>query len=154
MWFFQAAFAATAATIISGAMAERTKLLGYIIITVLVTGFIYPVVVHWQWGGGWLAQLGFKDYAGSTIVHLTGGVAALVGVKILGPRIGKYDANGKPRVIAGHSVPFAVIGTFILWVGWFGFNVGSWLGASPGGGLGYLDRGDGARRLPSAPWWP
>jgi ammonium transporter, Amt family len=131
MWFFQAAFAATAATIISGAMAERTKLLGYIIITVLVTGFIYPVVVHWQWGGGWLAQLGFKDYAGSTIVHMTGGVAALVGVKILGPRIGKYDSQGKARVIAGHSIPFAVIGTFVLWVGWFGFNVGSWLGASP-----------------------
>jgi ammonium transporter, Amt family len=129
MWFFQAAFAATAATIISGAMAERTKLTGYIAIAVLVSGVIYPIVVHWQWGGGWLAQLGFLDYAGSTIVHMTGGVAALIGVILLGPRLGKYTKDGKPRVIPGHSVPFAVIGTFVLWVGWYGFNVGSWLGA-------------------------
>lgn len=129
MWFFQAAFAATAATIISGAMAERTKLNGYIAIAVLVSGVIYPIVVHWQWGGGWLAQLGFLDYAGSTIVHMTGGVAALVGVKLLGPRIGRYDSSGRLRVIPGHSIPFAVLGTFVLWVGWFGFNVGSWLGA-------------------------
>ncbi len=129
MWFFQAAFAATAATIISGAMAERTKLTGYIAIAVLVSGVIYPVVVHWQWGGGWLAQLGFLDYAGSAIVHMTGGVAALIGVILLGPRIGRYDASGRLRVIPGHSIPFAVLGTFVLWVGWFGFNVGSWLGA-------------------------
>jgi Amt family ammonium transporter len=131
MWFFQAAFAATAATIISGAMAERTKLIPYIVISVIVSGVIYPVVVHWHWGGGWLYQLGFKDYAGSTLVHMTGGVAALVGVWLLGPRIGRYR-NGKVFPIPAHNIPFAVIGTFVLWFGWFGFNVGSWLGSSPG----------------------
>lgn len=129
MWFFQAAFAATAATIVSGAMAERTKFTSYLVVAGVLSAVIYPVVVKWQWGGGWLAQLGFKDYAGSSIVHMTGGVAALVGVKVLGPRIGRYGPNG-PRPIPGHSIPFAVVGTFVLWVGWFGFNVGSMLGTT------------------------
>ncbi len=130
MWFFQAAFAATSATILSGAMAERTKLKSYLVVAVLMSGLIYPIVVKWQWGGGWLYEMGFKDYAGSTIVHLTGGVAALVGAALLGPRIGRYAADGKVRAIPGHSIPFAVLGTFVLWVGWFGFNVGSMLGTS------------------------
>lgn len=130
MWFFQAAFAATSATIVSGAMAERTKLKSYMVVATFISAVIYPIVVKWHWGGGWLAQLGFKDYAGSSIVHLTGGVAALVGVAVLGPRIGRYGADGKPRPIPGHNIPFAVIGTFVLWVGWYGFNVGSMLGTA------------------------
>jgi Amt family ammonium transporter len=130
MWFFQAAFAATSATILSGAMAERTKLKSYLVVAVIISAVIYPIIAKWQWGGGWLSQLGFKDYAGSTIVHLTGGVAALVGAYLLGPRIGRYGADGKIRPIPGHSIPFAVLGTFVLWVGWFGFNVGSMLGTS------------------------
>lgn len=129
-WFYGAAFAATAATIISGAMAERTKLSSYVIITVAMTAVIYPIVVAWTWGGGWLDQLGtpFLDFAGSAIVHMTGGVAGLVGTILLGARLGKY-VDGKPRVIPAHSVPFAVVGTFILWFGWYGFNVGSALTA-------------------------
>jgi Amt family ammonium transporter len=128
---FQLAFAATAATIVSGAMAERTKFKSYFAYSLVITAFIYPVVVHWLWGGGWLAQLDTPpiDFAGSTIVHATGGVAALMGALVLGPRIGKYRADGHARVIQGHSIPYAVLGTFILLVGWYGFNPGSYLSA-------------------------
>ena len=129
-FFFQAVFAATAVTIASGAMAERTKFSAYLIFSAVMCAFIYPVVVHWTWGGGLIAQLDFdgavySDFAGSGIVHMTGGIAALMGAFFLGPRIGKYDANGKPRAIPGHNIPFAMLGVFILWVGWFGFNPGS-----------------------------
>ncbi|MEY3806732.1 MAG: hypothetical protein RIR69_1544 [Actinomycetota bacterium] len=128
---FQAAFAATAATIVSGAMAERTKFKSYLFFSAVISAVIYPIVVRWQWGGGWLFQLDtpFHDFAGSTIVHMTGGIAAAVGAAFLGPRIGRYGADGKPRAIPGHSVPFAILGSFILLVGWYGFNAGSWLGA-------------------------
>lgn len=130
---FQVAFAATAATIVSGAMAERTKFKAYVVYSGVISALIYPIVVRWQWGGGWLYQLGtpFHDFAGSAIVHLTGGVAALVGAAMIGPRIGRYGADGKPRAIPGHNIPYAVIGTLILLVGWFGFNPGSQLGADP-----------------------
>lgn len=127
---FQAVFAATSATIISGAVAERMKLGSYIILTILMTGFIYPVVGHWIWGGGWLAGLGFIDFAGSTVVHLTGGLGAVVAVAFLGARIGKYS-NGKVNVIPGHNMPLVALGVFILWFGWFGFNGGSTLAADP-----------------------
>jgi ammonium transporter, Amt family len=130
-FIFQVAFAATAATIVSGAMAERTKFKSYIVYSVFITALVYPVVVHWTWGGGWLTNLDtpFVDFAGSTIVHSVGGWAALMGAMILGPRIGKYGPDGKPRAIPGHSVPFAIVGVFILLVGWFGFNPGSELAA-------------------------
>ena len=119
---FQTVFCATAATIVSGAMAERTKFSAYLLYSVIISAVIYPISGHWIWGGGWLSQLGFHDFAGSTAVHMVGGVAALVGAKILGPRIGKYDANGKSKAIPGQSIPFAALGVFILWFGWFGFN--------------------------------
>jgi Amt family ammonium transporter len=128
-FIFQVAFAATAATIVSGAMAERTKFVSYMIYSFLISAIVYPIVVHWTWGGGWLAEQGYHDFAGSGIVHMTGGVAALVGAAMLGPRIGKYGPDGKPRAIPGHSIPFAIIGVFILLVGWFGFNPGSELAA-------------------------
>lgn len=130
-FLFQVAFAATAATIVSGAMAERTKFISYLIYSVVISMLIYPVVVHWVWGGGWLASLDtpFHDFAGSTVVHSVGGWAALMGATLLGPRIGKYGKDGKPRAIPGHSVPFAIIGVFILLIGWFGFNPGSELAA-------------------------
>jgi Amt family ammonium transporter len=130
-FIFQVAFAATAATIVSGAMAERTKFKSYLIYSFLITALVYPIVVHWTWGGGWLAQLEtpYIDFAGSSIVHMVGGVAALIGAAFLGPRIGKYDKDGKPRAIPGHSIPFAIIGVLILWIGWFGFNPGSELAA-------------------------
>ena len=118
---FQTVFCATAATIVSGAM-ERTKFIAYCIYSAVISAFIYPVSGHWIWGGGWLAQLGFHDFAGSTAVHMVGGVAALVGAKILGPRIGKYDKDGKPRAIPGHSLTLGALGVFILWFCWFGFN--------------------------------
>src|SRR6056297_3852842 len=129
-FFFQAVFAATAVTIASGAMAERTKFTSYLIFSVVMCAFIYPVVVHWTWGGGLIAdiQIGdavFSDFAGSGIVHMTGGIAAFMGALFLGPRIGKYDSEGNVRAIPGHSIPFATLGVFILWVGWFGFNPGS-----------------------------
>ncbi|MBK5223172.1 MAG: ammonium transporter [Acidimicrobiia bacterium] len=132
-FIFQVAFAATAATIVSGAMAERTKFKSYFIYSIVLSGVIYPIVVHWTWGGGWLSQLDtpFHDFAGSTIVHSVGGWAALMGAIILGPRIGKYGEDGKPRAIPGHSIPFALVGVFILLVGWFGFNPGSQLAADP-----------------------
>jgi ammonium transporter, Amt family len=126
-FFFQAAFAATAATIVSGAMAERTRFKSYFVYSVGITAFIYPVILRWTWGGGWLAQreFPFSDFAGSTIVHATGGWAALMGAMILGPRLGKYGADRKPRAIPGHSIPFVVLGAMILFIGWFGFNPGS-----------------------------
>ena len=131
-FFFQAVFAATAVTIASGAMAERTKFSAYLIFAAVMCGLIYPVVVHWTWGGGFIAQdisfgdaLGYSDFAGSGIVHMTGGIAALMGALFLGPRIGKYDADGNPRAIPGHNIPFVMVGVFILWFGWFGFNPGS-----------------------------
>jgi ammonium transporter, Amt family len=130
-FFFQAAFAATAATIVSGAMAERTKFKAYFAYSFFLTALIYPVVLRWTWGDGWLAQLQypFSDFAGSTIVHATGGWAAMMGAIILGPRIGRYAKDGKPRAIPGHSIPFVVIGAMILFIGWFGFNPGSELAA-------------------------
>ena len=133
---FQVAFAATAATIVSGAMAERTQFRSYVIYSAVISAVIYPIVVRWQWGGGWLFQGGinhtpFHDFAGSALVHMTGGCAAFMGAKILGPRIGKYAPDGTPRVIPGHSIPFAILGCFVLLVGWYGFNPGSWLGADP-----------------------
>lgn len=130
-FFFQAAFAATAATIVSGAMAERTKFRSYFVYSLVITALIYPVVLSWTWGGGWLAQreYPFSDFAGSTIVHATGGWAALMGAIVLGPRIGKYGPDGKPRAIPGHNIAFVVLGALILFIGWFGFNPGSELGA-------------------------
>ena len=126
---FQLVFAATAATIVSGAVAERIEFKAYIVIAFALTAVIYPIVSHWQWGGGWLSELGFYDFAGSTLVHMTGGTAALVGVAILGPRIGKYGKDGKPRAIPGHSIPLAIFGVLVLFFGWFGFNGGSTLAA-------------------------
>jgi Amt family ammonium transporter len=133
-FFFQVVFAATAVTIASGAMAERTKFSAYLLFSAVMTAIIYPVVVHWTWGSGLIAQIDiggrvYSDFAGSTIVHLTGGVAALVGAWKLGPRLGKYGANGESRALPGHNVGFAVVGVFILWFGWFGFNAGSELAA-------------------------
>ena len=127
---FQTVFAATAATIVSGAMAERTKFSSYCLYSVAISLFVYPISGHWIWGGGWLSQMGFHDFAGSTVVHMVGGVAALVGAKMLGPRIGKYDKDGKPRGIPGHSLTLGALGVFILWFGWFGFNGGSTVAAS------------------------
>ncbi|NLI21258.1 MAG: ammonium transporter [Clostridiales bacterium] len=124
---FQTVFAATAATIVSGAMAERTKFISYCIYSAVISTVIYPISGHWIWGGGWLSQLGFHDFAGSTAVHMVGGVAALIGAKMLGPRIGKYDKEGKPQAIPGHSLTLGALGVFILWFGWFGFNPGSTL---------------------------
>ncbi|MDD4095068.1 MAG: ammonium transporter [Oscillospiraceae bacterium] len=126
---FQTVFCATAATIVSGAMAERTKFLSYCIYSAVISGIIYPVSGHWIWGGGWLAQLGFHDFAGSTAVHMVGGVSALIGAIILGPRIGKYDKKGKSKAIPGHSLTLAALGVFILWFCWFGFNGGSTVSA-------------------------
>ncbi len=128
-WLFQLVFAATAATIVSGAMAERTQFKSYLIYSVFITGIIYPVVGHWIWGGGWLSDFGMSDFAGSTVVHSTGGWLALTGAIVLGPRLGKYDSDGNPRPIAGHNLPLAALGVFILWLGWFGFNPGSQMGA-------------------------
>ena len=119
---FQTVFCATSATIVSGAMAERTKFSAYCIYSAAISLIIYPVSGHWIWGGGWLAQLGFHDFAGSTAVHMVGGVCSVIGAAILGPRIGKYDKKGKPRAILGHNLTFAALGVFILWFCWFGFN--------------------------------
>jgi Amt family ammonium transporter len=127
---FQTVFCATAAPIVSGAMAERTKFASYVIYSIVISLVIYPVSGHWVWGGGWLSELGFHDFAGSTVVHMVGGVAALIGAMFLGPRIGKYDKNGKAKAIPGHSLTLGALGVFILWFGWFGFNPGSTLGAT------------------------
>lgn len=125
---FQTVFCATSATIVSGAMAERTKFSAYCIYSAAISLLIYPVSGHWIWGGGWLSQMGFHDFAGSTAVHMVGGVCALIGAKILGPRIGKYDKNGKPQAILGHNLTLAALGVFILWFCWFGFNGASTVG--------------------------
>ena len=119
---FQTVFCATAATIVSGAMAERTKFSAYCIYSIIISAIIYPISGHWIWGGGWLSQLGFHDFAGSTAVHMVGGLAAFIGAAILGPRIGKYDKNGKPKAILGHNLTIGALGVFILWFCWFGFN--------------------------------
>lgn len=124
-FFFQLVFCGTAATIVSGAVAERVKYLSFIIFSFVLTLIIYPIVGHWIWGGGWLANIGFMDFAGDTVVHSVGGWAALAGALILGPRIGKYSKDGKIKAIPGHNMSLAVIGLFILWLGWFGFNPGS-----------------------------
>lgn len=124
-FFFQLVFCGTAATIVSGAVAERVKYISFIIFSFILTLFIYPIVGHWVWGGGWLADLGFMDFAGDTVVHSVGGWAALAGALILGPRIGKYGKDGKVNAIPGHNMSLAVIGLFVLWLGWFGFNPGS-----------------------------
>jgi len=132
-FFFQLVFCGTAATIVSGAVAERVKYISFIVFSFVLTLVIYPIVGHWIWGGGWLANLGFLDFAGDTVVHSVGGWAALSGAMILGPRLGKYDKNGKPKAIPGHSMSLAVIGLFVLWLGWFGFNPGSTMSfQSPG----------------------
>lgn len=125
---FQTVFCATSATIVSGAMAERTKFSAYCIYSAAISLLIYPVSGHWIWGGGWIAQMSFHDFAGSTAVHMVGDVCALIGAKILGPRIGKYDKNGKPQAILGHNLSFAALGVFILWFCWFGFNGASTVG--------------------------
>lgn len=124
-FFFQLVFCGTAATIVSGAVAERVKYVSFIVFSFVLTLVIYPIVGHWVWGGGWLADLGFMDFAGDSVVHSVGGWAALAGAMLLGPRIGKYDRSGKPKAIPGHSMSLAVIGLFVLWLGWFGFNPGS-----------------------------
>lgn len=129
-WMFQVVFAATSATIVSGAMAERTKFASYLLYSAAISAFIYPVFGSWAWGGlfhgkGWLEKLGFIDFAGSTVVHSIGGWAALAGAIVLGPRIGKFGSDGKPKAIPGHNIPLATLGVFILWFGWFGFNPGS-----------------------------
>ncbi|MCY3998027.1 MAG: ammonium transporter [Flavobacteriaceae bacterium] len=129
-FLFQAVFAATAATIVSGAVAERVKLEGFMIFSLLYVAIAYPIVGSWQWGGGWLSQLGFHDFAGSTLVHSVGGWAALMFVYFLGPRIGKYQ-DGRTNAIPGHNLPLAAAGVLILWLGWFGFNGGSVLSAEP-----------------------
>ncbi len=126
-WFFQMVFCATAVSIVSGACAERIKVWPFMIFAAFMTGIIYPIYGSWTWGGGWLTEMGFSDFAGSTIVHSVGGWAALTGCLILGPRAGKYGAGGKISPIAGANMPLACLGTFILWFGWFGFNGGSQL---------------------------
>jgi len=132
VFLFQAVFAATAATIVSGAMAERTKFYSYLVFCAVITAFVYPVVGHWIWGGGWLQQMGFIDFAGSTVVHTVGGFSALAGAILLGPRLGKYNKDGTSNAIPGHNIPLAALGAIILWFGWFGFNPGSTLsGSSP-----------------------
>jgi len=131
-FLFQAVFAATAATIISGAVAERIKFSTYMMISAAVTIVIYPISGHWGWGGGWLSEFGFTDFAGSTIVHAVGGFAALAAVLILGPRTGKFGKNGEAVAIPGHNIPLATLGVLILWMGWYGFNPGSTMGADAG----------------------
>jgi len=137
-WIFQVVFAGTATTIVSGAMAERTKFVGYAVFSLLFSAIIYPVIGHWAWGGaaegfgfgsgkGWLAEMGFRDFAGSSVVHAAGGAAALAGIFILGPRVGRFGPDGKPRFLAPHNIPMVTLGAFILWLGWFGFNAGSTL---------------------------
>lgn len=121
-FIFQTVFCATTATIVSGAMAERTKFSMYILVSILISAFVYPLEGHWSWGGGWLSEMGFHDFAGSTVVHLCGGALALAGAIVLGPRIGKYDKNGNSRAIPGHNLALCALGVFCLWVGWFGFN--------------------------------
>lgn len=129
-FLFQTVFAATAATIVSGAMAERTKFTSYLVYSIIISAIIYPISGHWAWGSlfhgdGWLGKIGFIDFAGSTVVHSVGGWCALAGAIVLGPRLGKYTKDGKSKAIPGHNIPLAALGVFILWMGWFGFNPGS-----------------------------
>ena len=132
-WLFQAAFVGAAATIVAGAMAERMKFPAYLIYTAIVSAVIYPIVGHWIWNGqGWLAMKGFGDFAGSTVVHSVGGWISFVGTIILGPRIGKFGPDKRPRIIPGHSIPLAALGVFLLWFGWFGFNPGSTIAVGDG----------------------
>ena len=136
-FFFHAVFAAAAVTIASGAMAERARFKAYLLFSIAMSAFVYPLVVHWTWGGGFIADMSiagarFSDFAGSSVVHLTGGSAALAGAVFLGPRLGKYTPDGRPRQIAGHAMPMVLLGVFILWLGWFGFNAGSQLAATAG----------------------
>jgi len=131
-WLFQAAFCGAAATIVAGGMAERMKFHAYLVYSFVISAFIYPIVGHWVWGGGWLSNLGFADFAGSTVVHAVGGFAALIGTMILKPRVGKFNKGGSANVIPGHSIPLASLGVFILWFGWFGFNPGSTLSVGNG----------------------
>ena len=125
---FQTMFCATAATIVSGAMAERTKFHSYLVYCVVISALVYPISGHWAWGGGWLSDLGFHDFAGSAVVHSLGGWLAFAGAALVGPRLGKYGSDGKPRAIPGHSLALSTIGVFLLWIGWFGFNPGSTVG--------------------------
>lgn len=138
-WLFQLVFAGTAATIVSGSMAERTKFVSYLIYSFVISAFIYPIAGHWMWGGGWLSTLGnlgftgganFRDFAGSTVVHSVGGWIALIGAMMLGPRLGRFNKDGSAKAIPGHSISLATLGVFILWLGWFGFNPGSQLAAT------------------------
>ncbi len=131
-WFFQLMFCATAATIVAGAMAERTRFLSYLIFSFFISLIFYPMVGHWIWGGGWLSELGMVDFAGSTVVHSTGAWFALAGVIVLGPRLGKYSDTGTPLALPGHNLMLATLGVFILWFGWFGFNMGSTMGVKVG----------------------
>ncbi len=143
-WFFQSVFAATGATIVSGCLAERTRFSAYIVASIVISALIYPISGHWAWGNlwlgdegaGWLAQMGFIDFAGSSVVHALGGWIGLAGAMILGPRLGKYAPDGTARAIPGHSIPLAGLGVFILWFGWFGFNPGSTTTAN--GDIGYI----------------
>lgn len=140
-WFFQSVFAATAATIVSGGIAERTKFGAYLLVSIVVTAIIYPIAGHWAWGGlngnaGWLESMGFSDFAGSTVVHSVGGWVALAGAKLVGARKGKYMPDGAPRALPGHNIPLAGLGVLILWFGWFGFNAGSTTTAD--GTIGYI----------------
>ncbi|MBN1417586.1 MAG: ammonium transporter [Planctomycetes bacterium] len=138
-WLFQAAFCGAAATIVAGGMAERMKFHSYLLYTAVVSGIVYPLVGHWIWNvEGWLARLGFGDFAGSTVVHALGGWTAFIGTVILGPRIGKFGSDGTPRAIAGHSIPLASLGVFLLWFGWFGFNPGSTLAVGDGEAIGLI----------------
>jgi ammonium transporter, Amt family len=130
-FLFQVAFCAVSLAIVWGTMLERTKFAVYVIFAVVFAGLIYPMVGHWIWGGGWLTELGMQDFAGSTVVHLSGAMAALAGTLLLGPRLGKYDDAGRPVTIPGHNMPLAVLGVLILWIGWWGFNPGSTMAATP-----------------------
>ena len=138
-WLFQAAFCGAAATIVAGAMAERMRFPAYLIYTVFISALVYPIIGHWIWcGDGWLAKLGFGDFAGSTVVHATGGWVSFVGTIALGPRIGKFVNGGQAKVIPGHSIPLAALGVFLLWFGWFGFNPGSTLAVGDGVAIGLV----------------
>ncbi|WP_121061315.1 ammonium transporter [Chachezhania antarctica] len=139
-FFFQLMFCATTASIVSGTLAERIKLWPFLVFVVVLTGFIYPIEASWQWGGGWLSEMGFSDFAGSTLVHAAGGFAALAGAIVLGPRIGKYNKDGKVVPIPGSNLALATLGTFILWLGWFGFNGGSQLAMGTVGDVADISR--------------
>lgn len=137
-WFFHIVFCGAAATIVAGGIAERMKFKAYLIYSFLISATVYPIVGHWVWGGGWLSQLGFSDFAGSTVVHSVGGSAALIGTAILGPRIGKYNKDGSVNAIEGHSMTLASLGTLILWFAWFGFNPGSTMSVGDGGKIAHV----------------